>query len=231
MDELLHSLAQAGTLTPNLSLLDAVAGLGLSFALSLVLAWVYRYTHRTATYSQGYVHTLVIMTTVVSLIMLVIGSNLARAFTLVGALSVVRFRNAMKETRDIGFIFMGLSIGMAVGTGFYPLAVLATAMLGGFVIILHKLDLFAKPRGERILRVQIPTELDPEQVLGDALRELVDEPRLLAVETVRAGALQEVTYSVVLKRNTTVQALLTAVRARNAGQKAMLILADHEDDG
>ena len=73
------------------------------------------------------------MGTVVSLIMLIIGSNVARAFALVGALSIIRFRNAMKETRDVGFIFLVMAMGMAVGTRFYLLAIFATAALSAFV--------------------------------------------------------------------------------------------------
>src|SRR5262245_66264308 len=104
MDELLKELERAGDLSGNITFLDVTFVLFLSFALSLGVSWVYRFTHRGVSYSQGYVHTLVIMTTAVSLIMLIIGSNIARAFALVGALSVIRFRNAVKESRDIGFM-------------------------------------------------------------------------------------------------------------------------------
>ena len=83
---------------------DVAVALTLSFVLSSLIGWVYRYTHRNVSYSQSYVQTLVIVGMVIALIMLVVGSNIARAFALVGALSVVRFRNAIKETRDVGFI-------------------------------------------------------------------------------------------------------------------------------
>ena len=94
----------------------------LSFVLCAVVGFVYRVTHRGISYSQTYVQTLVFMGMVVSLVMLVVGSNIARAFALVGALSIIRFRNAIKETRDVGFIFLAMAIGMATGTRFYILA-------------------------------------------------------------------------------------------------------------
>ncbi len=100
------------------------------------------------------------MGTVVSLIMLIIGSNIARAFALVGALSIIRFRNAMKEVRDVGFIFMIMAIGMAVDTRFYLLAIFATIVLSAFIIALYKFNLFAKEVRERILRIRLPIDRD-----------------------------------------------------------------------
>lgn len=230
MDELLKELERASDLSGNITFLDASFVLVLSFVLSLALGWVYRFTHRGVSYSQGFVHTLVMMSTTVSLIMLIIGSNVARAFTLVGALSVIRFRNAVKESRDVAFIFLGLAIGMAVGTRFYVMGVFATAMLSAFVVALYKLNLFAKEIRERILRVQLPAEHDHEAVLEEPFLRFLEEQRLISVETVRAGALNEVVYSIVLKRGTEPHALLEAIRMRNGNNKVSLILGQQEVD-
>jgi len=128
MDEMIRELERLGDVSSAFTVMDIALVLLLSFGLSLVVAWAYRFTHRGVSYSQSYVHTLVIMGTVIALIMLIIGSNIARAFALVGALSIIRFRNAMKETRDVGFIFLVMAIGMAVGTKFYLLAVFASVV-------------------------------------------------------------------------------------------------------
>ena len=230
MDEVLKELERASDLSGNITFLDASFVLLLSFVLALALSWVYRYTHRGVSYSQGFVHTLVILTTVVSLIMLIIGSNVARAFTLVGALSVIRFRNAVKESRDVGFIFIGLALGMAVGTRFYVMAIFSTAILSSFVVALYKFNLFAKEIRERILRVQLPADHDHEAVLEEPFLKLLEEYRIISVETVRGGALSEVVYSVVMKSGTTPNALIDAIRARNGNQKVSLILGQQEVD-
>ena len=104
------------------------------------------------------IFTIVIMGTVVSLIMLIIGSNLARAFALVGALSIIRFRNAVKESRDVAFIFMAMAVGMACGTRFYFMAIFATFAISVFIFIMYKLNLFAKDVRERILIIQVPED-------------------------------------------------------------------------
>ena len=102
MDELIQELERFRDLTSVFSLADVAIVMLLSFVLSAAMALVYRGTHRGTSYSQSFAQTLVLMGMVTALIMLIIGSNIARAFSLVGALSVIRFRNAVKETRDVG---------------------------------------------------------------------------------------------------------------------------------
>jgi len=230
MDELLKELERTGDLSANLTFIDVALVLFLSFVLSLIVAWVYRFTHRGISYSQSYVHTLVIMGTVVSLIMLIIGSNIARAFALVGALSIIRFRNAMKETRDVGFIFMVMAVGMAVGTRFYLLAVFSTLVLSAFIIALYKFNLFAKEIRERILRIRLPIDRDHEEVFEEPFRKHLEDHRIISVETVRAGVLQEVVYSVVLKKKANPKDLLEDIRTRNDNQKVTLVLGQQEVD-
>ncbi len=230
MDELIKELERSGDVSANLTFFDVAGALVLSYLLSLVVGWVYRYTHKGVSYSQSYVHTLVIMGTVVSLIMLIIGSNIARAFALVGALSIIRFRNAMKETRDVGFIFMVMAIGMAVGTRFFLLAVFATVMLSAFMIALSKFNMFAKEVTERILRIRFPVDRDYETAFEAPFQKYLNEYRLISLETVRAGVLQEVVFSVSLKKNVRPGELLEAIRACNDNQKVTLVLGQEEVD-
>lgn len=230
MDELLKELERTGNLTSSITFFDVASALCLSFALSLIIGWVYRATHKGVSYSQQYVQTLVIMGTVVSLIMLIIGSNVARAFALVGALSIIRFRNAMKETRDVGFIFLVMALGMAVGTRFYLLAIFATGALSAFIVLMTRFNMFAKEITERILRVRFPVDRDYELAFEAPFREHLDEYRVISLETVRAGVLQEVVLSVVLKRDTNPTALLEALRAVNDNNKVTLVIGQQAVD-
>ena len=230
MDELIKELGRLGDMSSAFTLMDIAMVLLLSFGLSLAVAWAYRYTHRGVSYSQSYVHTLIIMGTVIALIMLIIGSNIARAFALVGALSIIRFRNAMKETRDVGFIFLVMAVGMAVGTRFYLLAIFATSVISTFVVVLYKFNMFAKMVRERILRIRLPMDRDYEKVFEEPFREHLTESRIISVQTVRAGILLELIYSVVLKRKARPQALLEDIRARNDNNKVTLVLGQQEID-
>jgi len=230
MDEMLKELERFKDLTSAFTLSDVTIVLALSVILSMVITWTYRYTHRGTSYSQTYAQTLVMLGMVVALIMLIIGSNLARAFSLVGALSIIRFRNAVKETRDVGFVFLVMAIGMACGTRFYALAAFATAALCAVIIIMHKLDLFSKRVAERILRVRLPADRDPFETFEPIFDKYLTESRLISIETVSAGILQEAIYSVVIKSDGDHQQLLEALRAVNGNQKVALVMGQQEVD-
>lgn len=230
MDELLREIRQFSDLTSGFTPLDVGVVFGLSCILSLLIGFVYKFTHRGVSYSQSFVHTLVLMGVTVAFLMLVIGSNLARAFTLVGAMSIIRFRNAVKETRDLGFVFMVMAVGMACGTRFYLLAVFATICLACVTIFMSRLNLFAKVIRERILIVQLPVGQDFYNTFGELFRKALSRYAVISVETVRNETLQEIVCSVELLRGTDPNKLLEEIRTLNGNNKVSLILGQQEID-
>ena len=124
-----NDLQQLADMTGRVTILEAFAAIFLSFILTIIIATVYRKTHTGARYSQSFVQTIIIMGVVVSVIMIVIGNNIAVAFGLVGAFSIIRFRSAMSDPKDIAFIFFGMAAGITCGLGYYILAILFTMTL------------------------------------------------------------------------------------------------------
>ena len=230
MGELIKELERFGDLTSSFNLLDVAIVFFLSLVLSLLMGWVYRTTHRGVSYSQSYVHTLVMFGMVVAFVMLIVGSNIARAFTLVGALSIIRFRHAVKEPRDIGFVFVVMAIGMACGTRFYMLAIFATLGLGAAILALQKLNLFAKVIRERILIVRLPHDADYEKTFAGVFGKFLDEFSLISMETVGEAQYQEAIYSVVLRPGAEPSRFLEAVREVNGNNKVSLVLGQQEID-
>jgi uncharacterized membrane protein YhiD involved in acid resistance len=230
VDELMRDLERFKDQTSAFTLTDIAIVLVSSLVLSWAIGLVYRSTHRGTSYSQSFAQTLVMVGIVTAVIMLVIGSNIARAFALVGALSVIRFRNAVKETRDVGFMFFVMAIGMALGTRFYLLAALATSFIAAALIAMHRIDAFAKEVTERLLRVRLSAEKDAEATLEPVFRAQVEDARLIAVETVAGGVLQEVVYSVVLKPGIEPRTFLDAIRAVTDNNKVSLVVGQQEVD-
>jgi uncharacterized membrane protein YhiD involved in acid resistance len=202
----------------------------LSFVLSLLVGWVYKITHRGTSYTQSYVQTLVMMSMVVAVIMLVVGSNIALAFSLVGALSIIRFRNAVKETRDVGYLFFAMAVGMACGTRFYLLAIYSTLIISGLMWAMAKLNLFAKEIREQILKIRLPGDMPHETVFNNVFSRYLVRADLITMETVQAGMLTELVYGIELKRGASPQALMEEVRRLNDNNKVTLISAQHEVD-
>ncbi|MCK9868605.1 DUF4956 domain-containing protein [Nocardiopsis dassonvillei] len=218
-------------LSGTFSVMDVVLSLTLAFVTSLVVAWTYHATHRNISYSQSYVHTLIILGMLIALIMLVVGSNIARAFALVGALSVVRFRNAIKETRDVGFIFLVMGVGMACGTRFYTLAVIATVVICAVVLLMHRFNWFALNVQRQVVKVQVPADGDDYgPVIDDVLIRFTDEYELISTETVRGGSLLETAYTARLKKGVKPGDVIQRLREINAGQKATVLTGYDQTD-
>lgn len=209
---------------------DIVVSLTLAFVLSSVIAWVYRYTHKNVSYSQSFVQTLVMVCMIISVIMLVVGSNIARAFALVGALSVIRFRNAIKETRDIGFVFLVMAVGMTCGTRFYLLAVAATVAICLVLVIMSKFNLFKLDVKRQVVKVQVPPEHEYSARVEDVLIEFCSEFELVSTESVRSGALHELYYTARLKKGRTGNDLIAALSGVNSGQRVTVLTGYDQTD-
>ncbi|MFD6673201.1 DUF4956 domain-containing protein [Rhodococcus zopfii] len=209
---------------------DIIVSLSLAFVLSAVIGWVYRYTHKNVSYSQSYVQTLVMVGMIISLIMLVVGSNIARAFALVGALSVVRFRNAIKETRDVGFIFLVMAIGMTTGTRFYILAVAATVAICLVLLIMNKFTWFKLDVQRQVVKVQVPPEPEFDALVEDVLIRFCTEFELVSTESVRSGALTELYYTAQLRKGKKSSELIAALSAVNTGQRVTVLTGYDQTD-
>ena len=217
-------------LSGTFSVADIAVSLVLSFVLSAAIGWVYRSTHRNVSYSQSYVQTLVILGMLVSLIMLVVGSNLARAFALVGALSVVRFRNAIKETRDVGFIFLVMGVGMAAGTRFYTLAAAATVAICLVILVMRRFDWFRLNVQRQVVKVQVPPNGDHTEAIQDVLLRFTAEFELVSMESIRGGALTELMYTVQLRKGATAAELIAALSERTSGQRVTVLTGYDQTD-
>lgn len=119
--------------TPEAILLSLL----LAFVLGQVLAWVYYFTHSGLSYSRSFVQSLILICIVVAMVMAVIGSSIITAVGLMGALAIIRFRNIVKDTRDVAFIFCALVVGMAAGSQRYAVAIVGTVVLSLIVIYLY----------------------------------------------------------------------------------------------
>ncbi|MCX6032495.1 MAG: DUF4956 domain-containing protein [Chloroflexi bacterium] len=208
--------------TGAFSVLDVVLVLVLSFVLSAFIGWVYKISHRGTSYTQSFVFTLVLNGMVVALVMTIVGSNIARAFSLVGALSIIRFRNAVKETRDVGFIFFTMAIGMAVGTKFYLLAVIAAIVISLVILLMTRLNWFAREMSSQILRVQVPNEATFDTLFDKVFVKYTSSSELISVDSVHSGMLTELTYSIGLKKPNQIQPFIAEIRDLNGHNRVML---------
>lgn len=143
--------------------------------------------------------TLVLLSILISVVTAVIGGNVARAFGLVGALSIVRFRTVVNDTRDTAFVIFAVVVGMAVGAGQAVLAGLAVPAVTLAAVVMAGFER-GRPLARRTatLKVRVGLGQDPAAVPGLDLARLAPAARLVGAETAKQGALLELTYAVPL---------------------------------
>src|SRR3989338_6815684 len=122
--------------TTNLALTELSAAviffnIFLSFGLSLLIAIIYKKTHRGLSYSRSYVESMVMMSVLAAIAMMILGNNLVRALGILGVFTLIRFRTVIKDTKDATYLFFALAIGMGVGTGNYVISFIGTVCLIG----------------------------------------------------------------------------------------------------
>ena len=229
MEEFIRQIT-AGSTTSGFGIWETFAALFLSFLLCLVVAYCYRMTHRGLSYSVSFVHAMIIMGVTVSIIMLIIGSNIARAFTLVGALSIIRFRNAVKDSRDVAFIFLTMAIGMGVGTGFYLTAAIFTVSICAMIYVLSRLEIGATSSREVLLKMHVPDNADYHTMFNESFSGHLRDNALLSVETVGDDKTVELIYSVEFKPGANEAAFLNEMRSAVGGRKVALLTGQENID-
>lgn len=202
MDPLANDLLQGLGTTTNFTQLDEyniVLALLLSTALTFVIAKAYIYTHAGYSYSKTFVQSIVLVGITVALIMVIIGSDIARAFALVGAMSIVRFRTPVKDSRDLVFIFSAIAVGMACGVQFYMYATIFTAFMAALVAAFHFLNFGELPNDGYVLKMQIPS--GKGNAVAETCNDMCKRASVISRNRMgQGGDVEDVVYEVELKR-------------------------------
>lgn len=217
-------------LTSEFTMMDVLLVLLLSFIASVFIGWIYKISHRGTSYTQSFVFTLVMNGMIVALVMLIVGSNIARAFSLVGALSIIRFRNAVKETRDVGFIFLTMAVGMAIGTRFYLLGIVSAIAICLAVLLMTRFNWFAREMSSQILSIQIPDDLPFDNLFDRIFLKYTSSSELISLTSVQNGSMTELVYSVGMKKSDRMQDFISAIRELNGNHKVSLIAGYNNSD-
>lgn len=219
----------ASVISESMTFKDVLVVLLSSLAVGFVISFLYIVTHRKTGYTPSYAVTLVMLPAIISVIIMLIGNNVARAFSLAGAFTIIRFRSAPADPKDITYVFFTLAAGLALGLGFVGYAVIFTLVLALVLLILESLR-YGIPRTEHfILKVTVPEDLNYQNLITDILEEYSTSHRLKKVKTVDFGALFEVVYYVELKKGIDQKEMIDKIRTRNGNLNVQLVFREYED--
>jgi len=180
---------------------EIIINLIISFFLGFIISLVYKKTHKGLSYSQSFVLTNIFVCVIVSMVIMVIGNNLARAFALVGALSIIRFRTVVKDTKDTAFIFWSLAAGMASGTGSYFLAISGTAIISMIALVLYYTNYGSIFKSEFIIQFRSRNSAKNKKNYNKIFSEYCRSSTLLNAESSGDGQSIKLSFDIVLKEN------------------------------
>ncbi|HLC89719.1 MAG TPA: DUF4956 domain-containing protein [Patescibacteria group bacterium] len=191
-----ETLFQVTPNTGSLSLIHILITLVLSLILSLIIAWIYKTTHRGISYSQSFVFTLVLIGVLISVIMMIIGNSLAIAFGAFGAFSLIRFRTAIKDAKDIAFILLVVAMGLSVGTRNYLIAVLTTIFCASVIYILTKINFGSIRKYDYLLSFLADSQKFNVENLRSVFAEFLKYDNLLNVSAKENGRILNYTFNI-----------------------------------
>ena len=176
-------------------------------------------------YQRSMAVTLLMLPVILSVIILFIGSNIARAFSLAGTLSIIRFRSAPGDPKDIGFIFFDIAAGLACGVGLFGYGAIFVALLCIIMILAEKFNFFEKKSVQKTLKITIPENLNYQGAFDEILKKYTKKYSLVGMKTTDLGSLFELNYSVIMQNDKDEQEFINELRCRNGNLNIILTVS------
>ncbi len=219
IDSLLNFTISTGTLNFQ----SLISSLILSLLLGLIICWSYRKGHQSGTPSNNFSLTLILLPAVVAAIIILVGTNIASAFSLAGAFSIIRFRSAPGDPKDILYVLLTMAVGLASGMGFLAYAVIIALLLSSIMLILQISPLSKERDQAKLLKITIPENVDYETAFKDIMEKYTSRHSLMRVATTDLGSLYELVYEVSCKTSINEKEFIDELRCKNSNLRIMLL--------
>ena len=197
--------------------------------VGIIIAVVYILITEKSRRSLSFIVSMLILPAVVALVITLVGSNVARAFSIAGVFALVKFRSVPGESKDISLVFMAMAAGLSCGLGYITLAFCVLAVLGVIVVLCFKVVAVCFKDTTKQLRIMIPEDMNYTGAFDDLFKEYTKGARLEKVKTTNMGTLYELTYSVQMKKDANEKKFMDELRCRNGNLR--IIMAVKETGG
>lgn len=215
-----------GSTTLSIVPLDALICIGVALVLGLIISMIYIFTNRRKRFSTNFAITLVILPAMVSIVIILVGSDIARAFSIAGVFTLVRFRSLPGDSKDISHVLFAMAIGLAAGMGYIVFAAVATVIIGVVYFILMMTNYGVVRNVEKTLRITIPENLNYQGAFDDLFGEFTEKVYLDKVRTTNMGSMYELTYQLIFKKDADEKKFIDELRCRNGNLGILLCRAE-----
>lgn len=207
----------------SLNINTALITIAVAIIIGMAIGIAYIAVAKKRNVSHNLAMALIVMPAMVAVMILLIGSNVATAFSLAGVCTLVRFRSIPGDAKDIAFIFLSATSGLAVGTGYETYAIVFTVIILAVILVYMLLIAGADDENVKVLRITIPENLNFQDAFDDIFDTYTKGVRLEKTKTINLGTLFELTYTIKEKENIDEKAFIDAIRERNGNLNIMLM--------
>jgi len=208
--------------TTTLTLGVVISVLISSLILGLILAGTYVWTHYKQGYDRSFCVTLMLFPMIASIIILLVSNDIARAFSLAGVFTLIRFRTTMTDTRDIMYVFATVAIGLTVGLGYTGYALAVISLLIFVMAIIHILKFDQEKETKALLKIIVPENLNFQHAFDAIFDKYLETFKLTRVKTMDFGTTYELSYHISIKKGVNQKVLLDALRTKNGNMNITL---------
>ena len=206
----------------------ALTVMGSALGLSVAIMLVYMFTHRRTGFRPAMLFTMMLLGPIVSIIVICIGSNIARAISIGGGLALIRFRNTVEDPKDIVYFYLSIAAGIACGVGFVGFGAIAVGLILLSILLLSIIGLDRFGGTGKRLRILIPESLDYDGVFEPVLKKYCRYSNLNRIKTQDYGTLLELDYRIVMKDKKQEKEFIDELRMRNGNLNITLVQSGQE---
>lgn len=181
----------------------------------MILSFSYIFTQKKGSYTKDFVVALAMLPMIVSIVIVLVGNSVARAFSLAGAFALVRFRSAPGSAKDIAVVFLAMATGLACGLGYVVFAVVFMIIACVLLMVLSLTSFGERQNSEKQLKITIPEDLNYDGVFDELFNKYTDTAVLKNIKTTNMGTLYELTYIVTIKKDVKEKEFIDDLRCRN----------------
>ena len=222
MDNLFNNVL--ANVSADLSITSAIITMLVAVIFGAAIGYTY-YKTQEENYQRSMAVTLLMLPIILSVIILFVGSNIARAFSLAGTLSIIRFRSAPGDPKDIGFIFFDIAAGLACGVGLFGYGAIFVVILCTVMFLSEKCGFFEKKLQQKTLKITIPENLNYQNAFDEILQKYTQKYTLNQIRTTDLGSLFELNYTVIMSRDEDEQEFINELRCRNGNLNIILAVS------
>lgn len=212
------------TLTTDLSInmSSTLLSIMVALLLGLIVSIAYILTTSKRDRSPNFALSLVVLPTIVAVVILLVGSNIARAFSMAGVFTIVRFRSIPGDSKNISFVFLSMAVGLATGMGYLTFGAVVVLIIATVIVLINKLGFGVFKQKEKRLRITIPEDMNYQGAFDDLFLKYTKYCEMQKVKTTNLGTLFELSYDLIMKENVSEKEFIDAMRCRNGNLNIQL---------